>query len=185
MAFALCFLAPAFGAGDNAPAQYSLGDQTLSINAGGFFPLFLVGGSPNVGSLNLSIGGVGTIDWAAYIAPHWRVGASLGGAFTFDPNFTALLMVPIVAKIQYLIDFYPWEIPLTFGAGMNIVKYSADSTIDLLIKPGTGVFWSYNASWSFGLNLNWWWDMQFTNANSSGYTAGNFLEVTLSALYHY
>ncbi len=187
MALVLCAFAPAFAAGENGavPGQYSLGDQTLSINAGTIIPLFLLGGNPQLGSMNLSLGGVGTIDWAAYLSSHWRIGASLGGAFTFDPNFTALLMVPIVAKISYLIDFYPWEIPLTFGAGMNIVKYSADSTIDLLFKPGTGIFWTYNSSWSFGLNLNWWWDMQFTSASSMGFVAGNLLEVSLSAFYHY
>lgn len=186
-ALACCALSPAFAAGDNggAPSQYSLGDQTLSLNLGGFIPLFLVGGSPQIGSTNLSLGGVGSIDWAAYLAAHWRIGASLGGTFTFDPNFTALLMVPIIAKISYLIDFYPWEIPLTFGAGMNIIKYSADSTIDLLLKPGTGFFWTYNSSWSFGVNLNYWWDMQFTSASSLGFVAGNFLEISLSALYHY
>ncbi|HUI70399.1 MAG TPA: hypothetical protein VL354_07735, partial [Spirochaetia bacterium] len=159
---ALCAMAPAFAAGDSTASQYSLGDQTLSINAGTFIPLFLFGGNPQVGNMNLSVGGVGTIDWAAYLSPHWRIGASLGGTFTFDPNYTLLLMVPIVAKISYLIDFYPWEVPLTFGAGMNIIKYSADSTIDLLLKPGTGILWTYNSSWSFGLNLNWWWDMQFS-----------------------
>lgn len=186
-AVVLCAVTPTFAAGDNGSttSPYSLGDQTLSINAGVFIPLFLFGGNPQIGNLNLSVGGVGTIDWAAYLSPHWRIGASLGGTFTFDPNYTLLLMVPIVAKISYLIDFYPWEIPLSFGAGMNIVKYSADSTIDLLLKPGTGIFWTYNSSWSFGLNLNWWWDMQFTNASSSGFVAGNFLEVSLSALYHY
>ena len=182
---ALCAMAPAFAAGDSTASQYSLGDQTLSINAGTFIPLFLFGGNPQVGNMNLSVGGVGTIDWAAYLSPHWRIGASLGGTFTFDPNYTLLLMVPIVAKISYLIDFYPWEVPLTFGAGMNIIKYSADSTIDLLLKPGTGILWTYNSSWSFGLNLNWWWDMQFSGAARNGFTAGNFLEVSLSAFYHY
>jgi hypothetical protein len=186
-AFAICALPPAFAAGDNGttPSQYSLGDQTLSINVGAFVPLFLVGGSPTVGRVNLSLGGVGSIDWAAYLSAHWRIGAALGGTFTFDPNYTALLMVPIIAKISYLIDFYPWEVPLTFGAGMNIVKYSADSTIDLLLKPGTALLWTYNSSWSFGVNLNWWWDMQFTNASGLGFVAGNFLEVSLSAFYHY
>ena len=185
MALVLCALAPVFAADTSAPSQYSLGDQTLSLNLGGFIPLFLVGGSPQVGNANLSLGGMGSIDWAAYLSAHWRIGASLGGTFTFDPNFTALLMVPIIAKVSYLIDFYPWEVPLTFGAGMNIVKYSADSTIDLLLKPGTGLFWTYNSSWSFGFNLNYWWDMQFTNASNMGFVAGNFLELSFSALYHY
>jgi hypothetical protein len=184
-ALVLGVFTPAFAAGDSAPSQYSLGDQTLSLNVGAFIPLFLLGGSPYLASTNLTFGGMGSIDWAAYLSAHWRIGASLGGTFTFDPNFTPLLMVPIVAKISYLFEFYPLEVPLTFGAGMNIVKYSADSTIDLLIKPGTGIFWAYNSSWSFGLNLNYWWDMQFTNASQNGFVVGNFLEVSLSALYHY
>ena len=184
-ALTLGVFTPAFAAGDSAPSQYSLGDQTLSLNVGAFIPLFLLGGNPNVGSLNLSFGGMGSIDWAAYLSAHWRIGASLGGAFAFDPNYTALLMVPIIAKVSYLFEFYPLEIPLTFGAGMNIVKYSADSTIDLLLKPENGIFWAYNSSWSFGLNLNYWWDMQFTNTSSNGFVAGNFLEVSISALYHY
>ena len=185
MALALCAVAPASAAGDATPSQFSLGDQALSINVGAFIPLFLFGGSPTIGTTNLSLGGIGTIDWAAYLSAHWRIGASLGWDFTFDPNWTLFMMVPIIAKISYLIDFYPWEVPLTFGAGMNIVKYSVDSTIDLLLKPGTGLFWTYNSSWSFGVNLNYWWDMQFTSASSAGFVAGNFLEVSLSAFYHY
>ncbi len=186
VALALLALAPAFAAGSATPSQYSLGDQTLSLNAGVFVPLFLVGGKPMVGTTNLSIGGVGSIDWAAYLSSNVRIGASIGGTFTFDPNFTALLMVPVIAKISYLIDFYPWEIPLTLGAGMNIIKYSADSTIDFLAKPGTGLYWTYNSSWSFGLNLNYWWDMQFGGGGFVGNSAvGNFLEISLSAFYHY
>jgi len=111
----------------------------------------------------------------------------LGWDFAFDPNYTLFMMVPIIGKISYLIDFYPWEIPLTFGAGMNVIKYSFDSTIDLLIKPGAGLLWSYNSSWQFGLNLNYWWDMQFTNASSTGlgFVGANFLEVSLVAIYHF
>ncbi len=183
---ALCSLAPAFAAGGATPSQYSLGDQTLPLNAGVFVPLFLIGGNPMIGATNLSIGGVGSIDWAAYLSSNVRIGASIGGTFTFDPNFTALLMVPIIGKVSYLIDFYPWEVPLTLGMGMNIIKYSADSTIDFLLKPGTGLFWTYNSSWSFGVNLNYWWDMQFGGGSFVwNSTVGNFLEISLSAFYHY
>ncbi len=181
----VCALTPAFSAGDATPSQYSLGDQTLSINAGMFLPFFfLETASGNFGGSNLSIGGVGSIDWVAYLAPKVRIGASIGGTFTFDPNWTALLMVPIVAKVSYLIQFYPWEIPLTFGAGMNILKYADQSTIDFLIKPGTGILWTYNSSWTFGINLNYWWDMQFAKDPTQS-RIGNFMEVSLSAFYHY
>jgi len=169
------------------PSQYGLGDQTMSINAGLFVPLFLLPtgtvlleGSPP----HLSLGAVGSLNWAAYVAPQVRLGLEILGDFTMSPNSNSLLMLPIVAKASYILTVYPFEIPLTFGVGMNIVKYVDKSTIDLLLRPGISGLWIYNSSWSFGLNLNWWFDMQFapTAADSR---IGNFLEISLGALYHF
>jgi hypothetical protein len=181
----------AFAADAGGPSQYSLGDQTLSINAGLFVPLFLLptgtwflapsaGGGPS----HLSLGGVGSFSWAAYLGPQIRVGADIGGTFTFSPNANALLMLPIVAKASYVFALYPFEIPVTFGVGMNIIKYVDQTTIDLLLRPGVSFYWIFNSSWSFGLNLNYWLDMQFASDPSQSRTA-NFLEVSLGALYHY
>jgi hypothetical protein len=166
----------------------------MSINAGLFIPLFLMGGTDVTWLLaststtsyipHLSFGAVGSISWAAYIAPQIRIGVDIAGNFGLSPNGNTLLMLPFLAKASYVFSLYPFEIPLSLGVGMNIVKYVDDSTIDLLLRPGAGLYWVYNSSWSFGLNLNYWFDMQFasTAANSR---QGNFLEVSLGALYHY
>jgi hypothetical protein len=185
---------PLFAADAQAPAtsQYGLGDQTLSVNAGLFVPLFLLpsdvwflAGSGGSGTApHLSLGVVGSLSWAMYVAPQIRVGAELGGAASFSPNGNALLMLPILAKASYVFSFYPFEIPLTLGVGMNIVKYVDQSTIDLLVRPGASFYWIFNSSWSFGLNFNYWFDMQFA-ANPADSRIGNFLETSLSALYHY
>jgi hypothetical protein len=174
-----------------AAAQYGPGDQTLSVNAGLFVPLFLL---PSYELLlapssygqppHLSLGVVGSLSWAIYVAPQIRVGAELGGSASFSPNGNALLMLPILAKASYVFTIYPFEIPLTLGVGMNIVKYVDQSTIDLLIRPGASFYWIFNSSWSFGLNVNYWFDMQFATTAADS-RAGNFLETTLTALYHY
>jgi hypothetical protein len=168
----------------NQLSQYALGDQTLAINAGLFIPLFLMptgtwllAGNPP----QLSLGGVGTLSWAVYIAPQVRVGAELGGAFTFSPNSNLLLMLPILAKASYVFTIYPFEIPVTIAAGINLLKYVDQYYTDLLLRPGASLYWIFNSSWSFGLNLNYWFDFQF----SSNYRVGNFLEASLTALYHY
>ena len=168
----------------NQLSQYVLGDQTLAINAGLFIPLvlmptgtWLLAGNPP----QLSLGGIGSLSWAMYVAPQVRVGAELGGTFSFDPNSNLLLMLPIIAKGAYIFTIYPFEIPLTFGAGMNILKYTDKYYVDLLLRPGASLYWIFNSSWSFGLNLNYWLDFQF----SSDFRVGNFLEVSLTALYHY
>jgi hypothetical protein len=191
----LCAAAPVFSAeGSNAqPSQYTLGDQTLSINVGLFVPLFLLpmqppytatallAGSPP----QLSLGAVGSLCWAAYVAPQVRLGVELAGNFTLSPNANTLLMLPIMGKASYVFTFYPFEIPLSFAAGMNVVKYIDQYTIDLLLRPGASFYWIYNSSWSFGLNLNYWFDMQFDTTDSTQSRIGNFLEISLSALYHY
>ena len=168
----------------SAPSQYTLGDQTLSITAGLFVPLFLAptgtwllaGSQPQ-----LSLGGLAFLNWAAYVAPRIRVGVELGGTFTFDPNANLLLMLPIIAKGAYVFSMYPFEIPLSLGWGINILKYTDQFYVDMLLKPGASLFWIFNSSWSFGFNLNYWMDFQF----SSNFRVGNFLETSLTALYHY
>ena len=185
-----CAPAPVFAADDSggpSTSQYSLGDQTMSINAGVFLPLFLLpsgvilmAGSPP----QLTPGAVGSLSWAAYVAPQIRIGVDIAGNFTLSPNSNVLLMLPFIGKASYIFSFYPFEVPLTFGIGANIVKYTSLSTIDLLLRPGAGFYWVYNSSWSFGANLNYWFDMQF-NTNPSKSRYGSFLEFSLSALYHF
>jgi hypothetical protein len=171
----------------NVPSQYTLGDQTMSINAGLMIPLFLLptgtvllAGSPP----HLSLGGVGSLSWAAYIAPRIRIGAEIGGSFTFDPNLNALLMLPILVKGTYVFSLYPFEIPVTLSTGMNILSYVDQHYIDFVVRPGASLYYIFNSSWSFGVNLNYWIDMQFSSTAGQSRT-GNFLETSLSALYHY
>jgi hypothetical protein len=189
IAVALCAAVPVFAQEAAAPpvSQYTLGDQTMSINAGLFIPLFLLptgtwflAGDP----AHLSLGAVGSLSWAAYVAPEVRVGIDIAGSFGMSPNSNTLLMLPFVAKASYIFSFYPFELPVTFGAGMNILRYVDDTTIDLLLRPSVGLYWIFDSSWSFGLNLNYWFDMQFA-ATAADSRQANFLEVTLGALYHY
>jgi len=194
-AFVLCAL-PA--AAQKAPAQeppkeerkpaasaYGLGDQTLSISLGPYVPLFYLS-SVGSSSTNLTVGGTASIAWSAYVTGAIEVGADIGGVFAFSrPNLNTLLMLPILFKGQYVLSFYPFEVPLSLGVGVNIVKYGDLKNIDLLIKPGASLLWIYDSKWSFGLNLAWWWDMQFYPADAAQNRTGNFLELSVSALYHY
>ncbi len=164
--------------------QYALGDQTLSINAGLFVPLFFLDYQFGSAPTNLTVGGVGSLNWMAYVTSAIRVGIEVGGMFAFSPNMNVLLSVPITAKASYVFSAYPFEIPVSLGVGMNIVKYIDASTIDLLIKPAVSGLWAFNADWSFGVNLAWWWSMQFSSPATES-RIGNFLEISLCALYHY
>lgn len=167
-----------------APPQYSLGDQTFCINAGLFLPMFFMSWEPSAAPSNLSPGAMGSILWQAYLAPQIRIGGEIGLLFAFSPNMNFLFMGDLTAKISYIFTVYPFEIPIFLGVGASLVRYQDSQTIDPLLKPGASFFWIFNSSWSFGLNLVYWWDMQFS-ADPDQSRVGNFLEITLSALYHF
>jgi hypothetical protein len=167
-----------------APPQYSLGDQTFAITLGAFVPLFFMSWEPAAYATHLSVGGLGFLQWQAYITPRIRIGADLGGMFAFSPNLNALFELQLTAKASYVFTFYPFEMPIFLGVGASLVTYQGNSIIDPIIKPGVSLFWIFNSSWSFGLNVVYWWDMQFSGTPGQS-RVGNFLEISLSALYHF
>ena len=172
--------------GESVVYAYALGDQVLSISLGPLVPLFNMAFDGAFSGTNLTLGGTGSIAWAAYLTDAIRVGAEIGGVFAFSrPNWNTLLMLPIMARAEYVLSFYPFEVPISLGVGMNIVKYEDQKNIDLLIRPGVSGFWAYDSKWSFGVNLAWWVDLQFYPDNWDDARIGNFLSVTVSALYHY
>jgi len=178
---------PPAGDGESAVSAYGMGDQVLSISLGPFIPLFYLTMDGQASGTNLTLGGTGSIAWAAYLSGSFRIGAEVGGVFAFSrPNTNTLLMLPILAKAEYVFSLYPFEIPVSLGVGVNVEKYGEHRNIDLLIRPGVSAFWAYNSKWSFGLNLSWWFDLQFVPAPDQDQSrTGNFLAATLSALYHY
>ena len=164
-----------------------LGDQTLSINAGVFIPLFFQEFAGSYHATNLSLGGVGNLQWNAYLSPYWRIGLEIGGSFSFSPNSHTLLMLPFTLKLAYVITVSRFEFPIFLGAGVNLIRYREWSHLDIIVKPGFGAYWRQDLNWSFGLNVVWWLDFQYADINQSTSQArmGNFLEVTPSLFYHF
>ena len=61
--------------------------------------------------------------------------------------------------------------------------------IDAFLKAGSAFYWNYSSQWAFGANLFYWFVPQIYGASSPATSDatrfGNFLEFTLSALYHF
>jgi hypothetical protein len=169
---------------------YSLGDQTLRINLGMFAPLFFFGGPDGPAPANLTIGGAGSLAWESYLTNNFTVGAEIGGSFSFTPNFRTLFMVPIAARTSYIFQFYPFEVPVTLGLGVNFSALGDERKIDPFAKAGAAFYWNYSSQWAFGGNLFYWFVPQFYRDDPEigrfdATRYGNFLEFTLSALYHF
>ena len=168
---------------------YTLGDQKLSINLGLFVPLFFTGSAEGVQSANLTVGGVGSIAWASYLNSAMSVGAEVAGSFSFTPNTRSLFLLHFAGTYTYTLRSYPFEFPLHMALGMSIARPEESTKIDPIVKPGVSFYWAYNSQWSFGVNTKYWWIPQIytdrSEVPSSDTRFGNFLEISLSALYHF
>ncbi len=167
-------------------STYSLGQQSFALSLGLFIPLFFLTFNGEIPDpTNLKLGGFGSLQWGVHLDNHWLVGAELGGIFSKSLNENFMYMLAITAKGSYIFHAFPFEFPIFLGAGMDIIKYGAQSHIDFILKPGFATMWKYNVNWGFGLNVLYWWVPQPWPEEPSKGRMGNFLEVSLTAQYSF
>ncbi len=166
---------------------HQLGDQTLALSAGMMVPLFFQEFGGSAFPTNLTLGGMGELQWAAYLNPNLRIGLDLAGSFARSPNDHTLFLMPITAKVAYVLGVSRFEFPFYLGAGISIVRYREWSHVDFILKPGVAGYWRYDSNWSFGLNLTWWLDFQSTTSSQDPSQArmGNFLMISPSVFYNF
>jgi len=169
-----------------ALSPHELGDQTLAINAGLMIPLpFLE--LNGISSPNQSVGAGGSLQFNSYLNSFFRIGLEVGIGFTFGPDFTTFLMVPITFKSTYVMNFDRFELPLSLGIGTNIVKYGPENILDftLILKPSAALYYRYDSNLSFGLNLDWWISTEFPAVDYPNTIIGNMLVLSPSLFYHF
>jgi hypothetical protein len=164
---------------------YTLGQQTLSLSAGLFIPLFFQSFDWDYSKTNLGLGGVGSLQWGIHLNNNWMVGIEVGGMFSKSIQENTLFQLPITAKGSYIIHFFPFEFPIFVGTGMDVVKYTDQVHLNWIIKPGFSSIWKYNANWGFGLNVVYWWVLQPLKYDADLGRMGNFLEITATAQYNF
>ncbi len=167
---------------------YTLGDQMLSIDLGIVIPLFFALGDDGIAPTQLSVGGAGALYWGAFLTNELAVGLDVAGSFMFTPNRRTLFLLPIAARASYFFRRYPFEFPVHLGLGLSISRLEEATKVDFIAKPGASVYWNYNAEWAFGLNAEYWFVPQIyigDSPPSDDSRIGNFLSVTLSALYRF
>lgn len=165
---------------------YSMGQQSFALSLGMFIPLFFMDfGGAILDTTNLSLGGFGSLQWGVHLDNHWLIGAEVGGSFSKSVQENFMYNLAITAKASYIIHAFPFEFPIFIGAGMDIVKYGAQSHLDFILKPGFASMWKYNVNWGFGLNVVYWWVPQPWPEDPSMALMGNFLEVSATAQYNF
>ncbi|MDR0409868.1 MAG: hypothetical protein LBH18_05665 [Spirochaetaceae bacterium] len=163
---------------------YTRGDQTFNISLGVLLPLFFTSSSGKTLENNLSVGGTGSLAYTYFISSRLFLGGILSGSFsqTLGKNFLYMIPVGLTVGYQFVISRFEFPISLTIG-GMT-EQYLTYDGYWLFLKPQVSGFFRFNSDWSFGLNAAWWFAPQWTNTPERD-AVGNFMEITLSARYHF
>jgi hypothetical protein len=168
----------------DSPTLYQFGDKTFIITAGVIFPTLFYGEiNPSKGHNFNAAGGAGMLSFNYYLSPHVYLGLELGGMFLGTKGENMFFMVPFGLRLGYQFILKRFEFPFTLMVGGAPQKYLEKGYFGLILKGGVGVFWRFNPDWSFGLNTDWWYTPQQPKNGKN--VQGNFVDLTLSARYHF
>ncbi len=162
------------------------GSQLISLNAGADIPLFILTDSFDAEKAKLSVGASFTLGYQYFIANRFTIGGSLCGAFNGTVGGRTLFVAPIAFKMGYWWGKSTMEYNVGADLGLSILRLSGDGVISPFTKLGGGAYAQVNEAWSLGGQVYWWLIPEIHLGSNSALTRyGNFLEVSLSALYHF
>jgi hypothetical protein len=164
---------------------YAKGDKIFSMSLGIIFPTLFLDNHGSRYEGNVKIGGTGSLAFFYYLSSHWFIGGEIQGMFapTFGGNMIYIIPMGVRGGYQFVVGRF--EFPLTFMVGMAPITYIDTNYLGLFLKPEVSAYWRLNDSWSFGLNTGWWFVPQWPKDLPEYNRYANFLELTLSARYHF
>lgn len=163
------------------------GSQLISLSTGAEIPLFILPQDPGAAeSYPLGFGASFSLEYQYFIANRLTIGGSLTGAFNTTVAGRTLFIAPIAAHAGYFWGIAPMEYSLGLDAGLTIMRLSGNGVITPFTKLNFGIYRQIGESWSLGGSLSYWLIPEIhTGAYSNLTRYGNFLGLTLSALYHF
>jgi hypothetical protein len=166
---------------DVMPELYSRGDKLFSISIGPVLPTVFIYEDGGVKNGNIGVGGGGSLAYTYFFNGHLFIGGELGGMFAITKAKNALFIVPIGLRLGYQLILGSLEFPFSLLVGFAPQTYLEKNFFGLFVKPSASAYWRFNPDWSFGLDVAWLWVPQWAERTAHG----NFLELSLSARYHF
>jgi hypothetical protein len=166
------------------PSLYSRGDQTFNISLGVIFPtVFYQNSKPITHNVNV-VGGTGSLGYNYFFSSHFFVGGEIGGMFDYTLRKNTLFIIPIGVRAGYQFILKRFEFPLALTLGIAPQRFLDLGYVGFFMKPSASAFFRFNPDWSFGMNTAWWWVPEWTRERDKNID-GNFIDITLSARYHF
>jgi hypothetical protein len=167
---------------DIITVPYTRGDRNFIITMGILYPAYF-GGDVENNNHGLTLGGNLSLTFNYFLNHAVFLGGELCFSFTGTRGGNMLYMVPFGARIGYQFMFRRFEFPFSLMIGAAAQSYLGMGYFGPIVKPGASAYWRFSPDWSFGLNSYWWFVPQWPHNGHDVY--GNFMELTLSARYHF
>jgi len=165
------------------PDLYRAGDMIFGISAGLMVPTVFTGTGMDGNSSNINLGGMLVLSYSYFFSPHWFFGGELQGMFAGTGGGNMIYMALFGPHLGYQFVLGRFEFPVQIMTGAAPQKYLEKGYFGWVIKPGISGFYRYDADWSFGVNVQWWMLPQWPKNGRDVF--GNFLEISISARYHF
>jgi hypothetical protein len=166
------------------PSMYSSGEQNFSFSLGLIVPLFYSDPDGKAVQSNVNLGGMGYLAYNYFLTKGLFLGGELGGMFAGTLGENMLYIVPFGLRVGYQFTAWRLEFPISLMIGGATQKYLETDYFGFFLKPSASVFFRLNPDWSFGVNTAWWIVPEWTKESRKN-MIGHFLEITLSARYHF
>ena len=165
---------------------YVKGDQVFVISLGTIFPAIF---GDNKGLINPQftppVGGVGSLSYNYYVNSKLFIGGELSGFFIHTLRKNTLFIVPLGARIGTQFILGRFEFPLFYSFGMAWHTYRDYGYYGFYMKAGAGAYFRPMHEWSFVITANMGWYPQWIKKDNSFSVNGSFVDVMLSARYHF
>ncbi|MCL2208790.1 MAG: hypothetical protein FWC19_04200 [Treponema sp.] len=164
---------------------YAIGDQTFIITLGTILPMFMqINGETAPNKYTPPVGGAGSLCYNYYLNANIFAGAEVSAMFIGTLGSNTLFMLPVGIRGGYQFNIWKMEIPISIGVGMVWHRFIDQGYYGMYLKGGVSAFYRATTTWSFGINSNWYWFPQWVEDKTKN-AYGNFLDLTISARYHF
>ena len=163
---------------------YARGDQSFLVNLGVMFPTLFV----NDGKINNSgwnpVGGSGSLMFNYYLHPYFFIGGEVGIMFANSIAGNTVFLIPLGIRLgtQFIVWRFEFPIALSFGASWH--NFLNEGYFGIYGKMSLSALFRATPQWAFGLTSSWYFMPEWTG-DSKKDVMGNFVDLTLSARYHF
>jgi hypothetical protein len=164
---------------------FARGDQTFLVNFGLVFPTVFINQGENIGTAGWNtVGGTGSLIFNYYLTSYLFVGAEAAVMFISTVGKSTVFMIPIGARIGTQFIYDRFEFPIAATIGVVWQNFLTFSHFGLNFKLSGSALYRATNQWAFGLTTCWYFMPQWTGTPAQN-VMGNFMDITLTARYHF